>query len=87
MSKTKFQDELKRFEIALGKTTLTAEQERKYMNIKAELLECNKRAHCWKSSLVKPITRYRNGKESKRNQRRSKRRRRDSYRKDGISRP
>ena len=32
------------------------------MNIKAELLECNKRAHCWKSSLVKQITRYRNGK-------------------------
>lgn len=61
MKKNLIQDKLKRFEEALGKTTLTAEQKRKYLNIKSELLKRENISRRRRFPLLETVTRYRNG--------------------------
>ena len=61
MNKKQIQDELKRFETILGKTSLTAEQKGKYLEIKKNLLNQEATSHYWASGKTGMITRYRHG--------------------------
>ena len=61
MKQIKIKDELKRFEAALGKTSLTAEQKRNYMSVKENLLKRETSSRYLASGQTGMITRYRHG--------------------------